>query len=56
MNHSHCPRCKGLMIEEAVIEDGMKIYMKRCPLCGFYTDETAELNRRLANTQNNGRV
>lgn len=52
MNNT-CPRCNGLLVTEPVIEDGVKIYMHRCPLCGFYTDAQAEQNRRIAQVSNN---
>lgn len=48
MSNTHCPRCQGLFVSEPAIEDGVKIYLLRCPLCGFYTDETTEQNRRIA--------
>lgn len=47
MKQPHCPRCSGLLIEEAAIEDGARYEMLRCPLCGFYTDATMEANRRI---------
>ncbi len=42
-----CPRCHGLMVSETVWsgEDGGKIRVSHCLLCGFYDDAQMASNR-----------
>ena len=42
-----CPRCHGLMVSETVWsgEDGGKIQVDHCLICGFYDDAQMAYNR-----------
>ena len=53
---SNCPRCHGLLFKQTDWngEDGGKITMWHCLLCGFYTDHACEVNRAMGRSPYKG--